>query len=298
MHKYGFIQLQRQAEELFESDIDAYVIMCQIMFRARRTISKYDRYGLKVGQALIGDYKSLGLTEKRYRLAKDRIQNQYKLATFKGTNKGTIATLINTEFCNINPEGEVTSEKITSLEEHQVEQKEEKKGEQRANGTTGKPTPYNHNSEIRADEGRTEGELRATNKECNNIIKQEEIITTTPLPPKDDVVIPLFKNGGGSKDYSHGDIVLRNPKGKEVSISENEIYQHFLRSKYSTEILKKAIQEARNTQTPVSDILRYIEAICERLQKKQDLIPSDKKPKNEPPKCTDQGVYGGKYFNF
>jgi hypothetical protein len=291
--KHGFIQIQRQAEELFESDLDAYLLMTQIMFRALRKESKYNKHKLQINQALVGDYKAISLTRQRYRDAMDRIENRYRLASFKGTNKGTIATLLNVEFCDINCEktNHQTNEKEPT-ENHQEEITKFHKLETYIEKTG----TYDDQRTIKEP---TENHQRTTKEECNNIINKEVITTTTPLPPKDEVVIPLFENGGGSSNSSYGDIVLKDPKGEEIYISENEIYQHFLRSHYSAEILKKAIQETRTTKTPVRDILRYIEAICERLQKKKDLIPSDnRKPRNDPPKCTDQGVYGGKYFNF
>src|SRR5690349_10116982 len=106
MSKDGFIKIFRQTEELLENDPDAYLLMSQIMFRALRSHSKFNRYDLEVGQALIGDYENCGLTRQRYRDALERIVKKYKIATIKRTNKGTVATILNTEFCDINLEQE------------------------------------------------------------------------------------------------------------------------------------------------------------------------------------------------
>jgi hypothetical protein len=101
--KAGFIQIQRAAEDLLEADPDAYLLMSQIMFRALRKKNKYNRHGLEPNQALVGDFESCGLTRQRYRSALLRLKTNH-LITTKKTNKGTIATILGTEFCDINPE--------------------------------------------------------------------------------------------------------------------------------------------------------------------------------------------------
>ena len=102
----GYVKIMRQSQELLESDPDAFLIMSQISFRALRKNSKFNKHNLQVNQALIGDFKTLGLTRQRYRDALERIVKKYKMATIQGTNKGTIATLLNLEFCDINSEHE------------------------------------------------------------------------------------------------------------------------------------------------------------------------------------------------
>jgi len=102
----GFIKLQRSAQELFENDTDAFLLLTQIAFRALRKNSKYNSQNLQPGQALIGDYKSIGLTEQRYRDTKYRLEYKYKLISFKGTNKGTVATILDTTIYDINCEEE------------------------------------------------------------------------------------------------------------------------------------------------------------------------------------------------
>ncbi len=77
-----------------------FLLLSLIALRARRT-DDVDFTGLKVGQAMIGDYKNCGLTEQRYRSAKTNVQ-AWGLATFKGTSKGTIATLMNSDIFDIN----------------------------------------------------------------------------------------------------------------------------------------------------------------------------------------------------
>lgn len=133
----GFYKARRSraAEELLK-DPKAYVLLSLIALRAWRT-NEISVHGLQIGEALIGDHKSCGLTEKEYRCAKDRLKRG-GFATFRGTNKGTIAKLINSSVFDINPEEEG-----------------EQKGEPRAN------------------QGRTRGEQGATNKK-DKIDKSEK----------------------------------------------------------------------------------------------------------------------------
>ncbi|MCX6996487.1 MAG: hypothetical protein NTV49_05255 [Kiritimatiellaeota bacterium] len=70
---------------------DAFVMLAQIALRARRRGSlALDE--LQPGEALIGDFRSIGLTARRYRTAKATLERG-GLVTFKATNRGTIATL-------------------------------------------------------------------------------------------------------------------------------------------------------------------------------------------------------------
>lgn len=52
------------------------------------------------GTAFIGDYKTVGLTPRRYRTAKKRLARD-RLATFKGTNRGTKAWLCNSRVFDV-----------------------------------------------------------------------------------------------------------------------------------------------------------------------------------------------------
>jgi hypothetical protein len=153
-----FIKLSRDALELVESDPDAFLLLTQISLRARRKKSKYDLDNLEPNQAYIGDYKTIGLTDKRYRLAKERVEQKYFLATFKGTNKGTIATLTSSDVydINIDSEGDQTDEQKTIP---------------------------------KANQGRAEGEPRATNKECKNV----RIKNNTPIPPASPGAVQLYE---------------------------------------------------------------------------------------------------------
>lgn len=141
----GYIRLNRgtTAMELLKNP-ECFVLLTLIAMRARRTEDGYNPHNLKVGQAMIGDYKSVGFTsEKVYRNVKIKLE-KWGFAAFKGANRGTIATLLNSEVYDIN-----------------ADEKGEQKGGQRADKgrTEGDPG---------ADNGRTEGGQGATNKNGNN----------------------------------------------------------------------------------------------------------------------------------
>ncbi len=101
----GFIKLTKseQMGRLLFDDPIAYRLMAVIAWRARRTDSALT--GLKAGQAMIGDYKKLGMTEKQYRGAVKRL-TKGGLIGAQGTNKGTVATILNTVCYDLNIDGE------------------------------------------------------------------------------------------------------------------------------------------------------------------------------------------------
>ena len=80
-----------EAEELQARHPNAFLLLAQIARRARWKDCPIKK--LKAGQALVGDWKKAGIqSEMAYRIAKD-VLSDCGLATFKGTTKGTVATL-------------------------------------------------------------------------------------------------------------------------------------------------------------------------------------------------------------
>jgi hypothetical protein len=98
-----FIQLRHGNPETLEliKHPNEWSLLTLIAIRARRTQSSTNVKCLELRQALIGDYKSCGLTHQKYRTAKKNL-TKWKIATFKSTNKGTIATLCDDSIYNIN----------------------------------------------------------------------------------------------------------------------------------------------------------------------------------------------------
>jgi len=97
----GFVKLKRtnETQELLK-DPFAFGLLTVIAIRARRTngLSVAD---LQARQALIGGYRSVGLTRQQYRNAKRRLK-RWRLADFTPTNRGTIATLRDDRIFDIN----------------------------------------------------------------------------------------------------------------------------------------------------------------------------------------------------
>ncbi len=89
----------KATEELLK-DHNAWALLSLIAYRARRT-NEFNIHNLKPGEALIGDHEACGLTQREYRTAKKNLE-MWNLATFKATNKGTIAKLINSDIFDIN----------------------------------------------------------------------------------------------------------------------------------------------------------------------------------------------------
>jgi hypothetical protein len=110
--------------ELATNAPNAFLLLFQIAWRAKRT-NGFNAHGLKVGQAMVGDYKSIGLTEQKYRTAKGLLEKG-GFATFKGTNKGTIASIINSRVFDINEECEQRPKQRTNNEQTTTIKKEKK----------------------------------------------------------------------------------------------------------------------------------------------------------------------------
>ena len=97
----GFLKLNRGDTTLeLLKDSKAFSLLALIAYRARRS-DAFSVNGLSAGEALIGDFRSCGLTPKSYREAKERL-TKWQFAAFKGTNKGTIARLIDSRVFDIN----------------------------------------------------------------------------------------------------------------------------------------------------------------------------------------------------
>lgn len=82
-----------ETQALIRNHPSAFLLLTQIAMRARWKDCPITR--LTTGQAFIGDWREAGIaTEAAYRHAKETL-TRCELATFRGTNKGTVATLVN-----------------------------------------------------------------------------------------------------------------------------------------------------------------------------------------------------------
>lgn len=60
----------------------------------------FNHHNLKLGEALLGDFKAYGMTQQQYRTAKAQLA-QWHFATFRATSRGTIGKLIATRLFSI-----------------------------------------------------------------------------------------------------------------------------------------------------------------------------------------------------
>jgi hypothetical protein len=91
-----------ESKQLMARHPNAFLLLAQIAMRAR--FKDCPITGLRTGQAFIGDFREAGIqTQMAYRHAK-RILTDCGLATFQGTNKGTVATLVNSMIFSISGE--------------------------------------------------------------------------------------------------------------------------------------------------------------------------------------------------
>ena len=106
-------QKTKLVDELMKKPF-AFLLLTQIARRAKRT-DDFNLHNLEIGESLIGDYKNIGATEQQYRTAKSNLQ-KWGFATFRSTNKGTIAKLTDTRVYDINENQDngQTNEQTTS----------------------------------------------------------------------------------------------------------------------------------------------------------------------------------------
>jgi len=90
------------AEELMAAKPTAFLLLTQIAIRAQRT-QLHNLKNLKVGEACLGDFKSLGMTRGQYRYALKYLEKT-RFITYRTTSEGTIAKLINFEVFDPNIE--------------------------------------------------------------------------------------------------------------------------------------------------------------------------------------------------
>ena len=92
--KEGFIRLRR-SRILSDLMLDekAWKLLGIIASRARWNDGP-NEHNLKIGEALVGDYKPMKFTREEYGQALRRLETKWHQITTHGTSRGTIATLI------------------------------------------------------------------------------------------------------------------------------------------------------------------------------------------------------------
>lgn len=94
MRSYEALELGAQSKNAF---FLLYVIACRARWR-----EGFNRHGLEFGEAFLGDFEKYGMSAREYRTAKHQLQ-KWGFATFKATNKGTIAKLTGTSVYDLTP---------------------------------------------------------------------------------------------------------------------------------------------------------------------------------------------------
>ena len=85
--------------ELIRANPSAFILAYIISYRAQYS-AEFNRHNLALGEALIGDHRNYGMSERQYRTAKQKLE-KWHFATFKATTKGTIAKLTDTRLFSI-----------------------------------------------------------------------------------------------------------------------------------------------------------------------------------------------------
>lgn len=85
--------------ELISKNPLAYVLAAVIAHRGRYH-EGFNRYNLKLGESLLGDFENYGMSEQQYRTAKAQLA-KWGFATFRATNKGTVGKLTDTRLFSI-----------------------------------------------------------------------------------------------------------------------------------------------------------------------------------------------------
>lgn len=92
--------MRSEATESLMRKPAAFLLMSVIAYRAKRT-DDFNIDGLKIGEAFIGDYRNFNITEAAYRNAKEQLVRHGLIST-RATNKGTVATVLNSEIYDLN----------------------------------------------------------------------------------------------------------------------------------------------------------------------------------------------------
>jgi Helix-turn-helix domain len=124
--------------------------------------------------------------------------------------------------------------------------------------------PYNKQQQ-RAHEKNTENPNRdlllLSKKSPPDQQPQKQNPPDDPIPDK-----PTPKN--------YAAMFFTNSRGKKQQVYEEDVYRHFLKSNFPTEIIARAIEEAKTTEI-VNNPLAFIEGICYNMMKTKSLRKSN-----------------------
>ena len=133
----------------------------------------------------------------------------------------------------------------------------------------------------------SQGELKNETpggSKMSHIISKEEYSKKNKLkePPP-----PTSSTGGGgglsSSSLIVGDWTYRNVRGEAVSLTQSQIFRHFVRLSFTTEILQEAIKQAMGSNELIGCPWKYLEAICFRLTQEKKNEASKIQPQQDLP---------------
>jgi len=87
----------------------AFALLAQIAIRCQKSADTPNKIGLVQGEALIGDYASVGLTKKEYRTAKNQLE-KWEIVALRRAPLGTVAKIIDKSIFDISRGDEGTLE--------------------------------------------------------------------------------------------------------------------------------------------------------------------------------------------
>jgi len=106
MNNRSYVKLWRDEAvfEIIAANPLAWALATVIALRARWS-QAFNVHGLMPGEAFLGDFKRCGMTEQQYRTAKAQLE-KWRFASFRPTNKGTVAKLTDTRLFSILPDSD------------------------------------------------------------------------------------------------------------------------------------------------------------------------------------------------
>lgn len=223
----------------------SFIVLTCIAYRAKRDPSELDKQNLDLGEAKVGDYKSLGLTRQKYRAAIDNLK-QWGLITTKTTNRGTIAKLANTTVFDINlkidNQQNNQQKSVKNSNQQNNQQNNHQDNQQTTNKTTNKENVENVENPFDLEDEKTEGSQQdnqqitnkatseATNKTTTNKNKQEELKKKKTKAKKEKsffVSPPSWVDSDLWEDFM--EVRARNKKGTKTEASANGLIRQLAR---------------------------------------------------------------------
>ncbi len=84
---------------------------------------------------------------------------------------------------------------------------------------------------------------------------------------------------GADDDLENKEITYMKTNGQQANLTQTQIFKHFLTKPFPTEVIKNAIRRFRFVSNPVNNALKYLESICEQIQKELNSKTTKKEQK-------------------